>query len=223
MPDQYDIDYNQQIIELLPPDKRYQTNISLLTDWAKSSLQYLRDAILGDYRNGSTVSAWTAGTYARNAKVNYKKGIYVSLVDGNTADPTNIDNWYLQQTFFIGLDERLAYNGNNLVLTYALNRWFGTVFRQPGSGVSDIYITTNAIAFNYFKIGYTEAESTYIGWDDSDGSIGISDSPVGTQYNANINVPAAVYAALQPAAEALIRSFVDMYIYAGITYQIVTY
>jgi len=222
MSDIYDINYPQQLIELLPPDKRYKNIVAWLTACSTSTLQYLRDALLGDYRNGSTVSGWAAGTYARGAKVNYKKGIYVSLADGNTALPTDTNNWYLQQDFFIGLNERLMYNGDNLVLTYALNKWFQTTFRQPGNGVSDIYITTNAIAANVFVVGYDEHESSAAGFDGSDQYV-TNNYTFGTQFNAVINVPSAVYAALGTAAEALVRSFVDTYIYAGVTYTIITY
>jgi hypothetical protein len=222
MSDIYDINYAQQIIELLPPDKRYKNIVAWLTACCLSTLQFLRDALFGDYRNGSTVSGWVVGSYARGAKVNYKKGIYVSLTDGNTALPTDTVYWYLQQDFFIGLNERLMYNGDNLVLTYALNKWFGTTFRQPGNGISDIYITTNAIAANVFVVGADELECSAAGFDGSDQFV-TNDYSFGTQYNAVINVPSAVYAALGPAAEALIRSFVDTYIYAGVTYVIVVY
>jgi len=212
MADQYDVNYNQQIIELLPPDKRFKNFVAFLTDCCTSTVQYLRDAVLGDYRNGSTVGAWTAGTYARGVKVNYKKAIFVSLADGNTSIPTDTDNWYMQQQFFIGLVERLAYNGNNLVLTYALNRWFGTTFRQPGTGLSDIYITTNPIITNYFQVGYTEAESSYVGYLDSGGAIGNSDAPLSEQYNCTVHVPNTLVTALGSAAVALLTSFINMYV-----------
>lgn len=227
MPDQYDIDYAQQVPELLPPDKRYKNTVGLLSVSMTSTLQFLRDAVLGDYRLGSTVSAWVDPAdsmvpYARGAKVNYKKAIFVSLVDNNTDIPTDETSWYMQQQFFIGFRERIAYNGMNLVLTFALNRWFGTTFRQPGGGLSDIYITTNAIASDAFLVGFSEAESSAAGWQGSDQYIG-DPYTADTQYNAVIHVPAAVYAALQPAAESLIRSFADKYMISGVIYQIVTY
>lgn len=227
MPDQYDIDYAQQVTELLPPDKRYAHNTAFLVDCMKSTLQYLRDALLGDYRNGSTVGAWvdpatSMAPYARGIKVNYKKGIYVSLIDNNSDNPTVTTSWYFQQTFFIGLTERLAYNGNNLVLTYALNRWFGTTFRQPGGGLSDIYITTNPIPAKTFILGYLSTECSTIGWTGSSEAI-TYDSTFGPAYNANIYVPNTLIASLGSAAMALISSFVNKYIYAGITYQIIGY
>lgn len=221
MPDQYDVSYSQQVIELLPPDKRNKNIVAFLSDCCTSTVQYLRDALFGDYRNGSVVSAWVAGTYARGVKVNYKKGIYVSLINGNTDVPTTA-NWYMQQQFFIGLNERVAYNGTNLVLTYALNRWFGTTFRQPGAGTSDIYITTNPIAANTFKIGYLSRESSYIGFNNTSEAITYT-STFGIQYNANIYVPTALMTALGSAANALLTSFINMYMYSGLTYQIIPY
>lgn len=222
MPDQYDINYNQQIIEILPPNKRYITTITWLTVLMKSGLQYLRDATLGDYRNGSTAPTWVAGTYARSSQVVYKKGVYVSLIDNNSDTPGLTDNWYLQQTFFIGLNERLSYNGNNLVLTYALNKWFGTTFRQPGTGTSDIYITTNAIDANTFIVGFVSDESSTIGYTNSEQAITYNSS-FGIQYNANVYVPATLIASLGDAAIALLTSFINMYIYAGVIYQIIPY
>lgn len=216
----YDIDYSQQVVELLPPSKRYINLVTFLQDCAKQ-LQYVRDATLTDYKTGSTVADYVSGTYQRGDKVKYKKGIYVSLVDGNTDLPT-ASTWYFQQQFFIGLDERLAYNGTNLVLTYALNKWFGTTFRQPGSGTSDIYISTNRIDADTFRVGYIEAECSYVGYGNSSEPVTYSDV-FGIQYNATIFVPLAVYNALQPAADALIRSFTDMYIYVGLVYNIMTY
>jgi hypothetical protein len=150
MPDQYDINYNQQVIELLPPDKRYKNMVAWLSSCMLSTLQYLRDAVLGDYRKGSTVSNWTTSiAYTRNTKVNYENAIFVSLVDGNNDNPGNSPNWYMQQQFFIGLTERLAYNGSNMVLTYALNRWFGTTFRQPTSiaNIGGGYVTSLTAIF----------------------------------------------------------------------------
>ncbi len=222
MPDQYDIDYNQQIIELLPPNKRYRNMIAYMTDCMTSTLQYLRDAVLGDYRNGSAIAVWSAGTYARKAKVNYKKGIYVSLINGNTDIPGLTDNWYFQQTFFIGLTERLAYNGNNLILTYALNRWFGTTFRQPGTGLSDIYITTNTINADTFVVGFDSPECSTLNYGNSNQAITYN-STFGIQYNANINVPATLISSLGSAAMALLTSFINMYIYSGCVYQIIPY
>ncbi len=226
MPDQYDIDYAQQVTELLPPDKRYRNNTAFLADCTKSSVQYLRDALFGDYRNGSTVSAYVSGTYARANKVNYKKGIYISLVDGNTDLPTNTDTWYFQQPIFIGLKERLSFNGNNLVLTWALNRWFGTTFRQPVDGLSDIYLTINIRPLSIFRFGVADNICSGIFLDRSTEGIDNNDSSVGEFFNTTINFPVAVYNALDPLDAnrlAIIRSFVDKYIYAGLTYQIATY
>lgn len=223
MADQYDINYKQQVIDLLPPDKRYKNIVAYLQDCCISTVQYLRDAILGDYRNGVTVSAWVSGnTYSRGNKVIYKNAVFVSLINSNTDIPTNTTSWYMQQQFFIGLSERLAYNGNNLVFTYALNRWFGTTFRQPGIGLSDIYITTNPINPSTFKVGYVSTESSWVGSDISSDPITYS-STFGVQYNCTIHVPTSLITSLGSAAYALLDSYINQYIYAGLTYQVVAY
>jgi hypothetical protein len=220
--DQYDINYKQQVIELLPVNKRNYKMIAFLSDCMISTLQYLRDALFGDYRNGSNVTNWSAGTYSRNAKVNYKKGIYISLINNNTDTPGLTNNWYLQQSFFIGLNERLAYNGNNLMLTYALNRWFGTTFRQPGTGLSDIYITTTGLDVTTMRIGYLSAESSQIKFTKATEAITYT-TITGLQYNAVFYVPNSLLTSLGSSGMEIIKSFINNYIYAGCVFNVLGY
>lgn len=222
----YDLDTDQQVIELLPPDKRYRNNVAFIQALLKSTVQWARDTLMDRYRNGSTDPAYAAGTYDYGAFVQYQKGVYVSLIPNNTDDPTVAPSWYKVQDNFIGLNERILYNGQSIVLEYALNRWFSTTFRQPGTGLSDIYLTTNPKPLSVFRFGIIEAISSGFGLDHSPQGFGNLEITDTSFFNLTINFPLAVYNALDtiaPNRDAIIRSFVNKYIYSGITYNIATY
>jgi hypothetical protein len=225
----YDINYNNKSVEWLPPDKRNLNNVK----WVQtllSQVQYLRDKVLGDYRTGSSYSQWVAGTYTEGARVIYKQVVYESLIDGNTDTPNSI-NWMVYLPSFIGVDKRVKFNGIYLTLTYALNQYYQTTFRQPlllGYSLSpdsehalysDIFITNGTFEVVGFVVGETEPYSSEIGQTYSSDDIGYS-YPFETLINFTINIPVAVYATTN---EAEVRNFVNRIIPAGINYNITTY
>lgn len=221
----YDLNTDQQVIELLPPDKRYSVTVAFLQAVLKSSVQFLRDVTIGDYRTGSTAPAYTSGTYAKGQKVIYNKAEYISNKDANTDLPSVTTSWDLLNANFIGVNERQLYNGQKIILEYALNKWFSTTFRQPGGGLSDIYLTNNPKGIPVFIIGGVENNSSDIFTGHSTEYF-IDNYSFVSVVNLNINVPVAVYNALDSNSanrSNIIRSFADKYVYAGITYQIVTY
>ena len=221
----YDIDFNTNAVQMLPPDKRFTRQ----TAWVRillSCLQYLRDLWFGSYRTGSTASTWVnTTTYAKYAQVKYSnKIIYESLINGNTDLPTNTASWRVIQPIFIGMSERILYNGQKLVLEYAMNKWFGTTFRQPNS-VSDIYISNNSITIPTFRVGTLELGSSVVGTLSSSEFIGTVSSFT-VSANFTIHCPVAVYNALDITLinnDKIFRAFVDKYVPAGVTYTIVTY
>lgn len=219
----YDINFNTLATETLPPDKRF-TRMVAFVRILLSPLQYLNNLWFVGYRTGTTAPAYTSGTYAKYAQVKYNKIVYESLVAGNTALPTDTTKWKVVQQNFIGLFERITYNGQKLVLEYALNKWFGTTFRQPPS-VSDIYVSTNSIGIPVFRIGGTESISSSVS-NASSSEFVINNYTIAVQYNFTIYVPVAVYNALDSTMlnnEAIFRSFANKYIPAGLTYNITTY
>lgn len=219
----YDINYNTLATQTLPPDKRFTRMVAFLRILL-SPLQYLNNLWFVGYRTGTLAPAYASGTYAKYAQVKYNKIVYESLISGNTAIPTDTTKWKVVQTNFIGLFERITYNGQKLVLEYALNKWFGTTFRQPPS-VSDIYISTNSIGTPFFRSSGVEAISSSVRNDGSSEFV-INSYTVAIQYNFTIFVPVAVYNALDPAMvnnEAIFRAFANKYIPAGLTYNITTY
>jgi hypothetical protein len=219
----YDIDFSKFAPQMLPPDKRYTRSVA----WVKlllSPLQYLRDLYFGSYRTGSTAIVYALGTYAKYARVRYNKIVYESLKAGNTDLPTVTASWKIVQQNFIGLSERVLYTGQKLTLEYGMNKWFGTTFRQPNNQ-SDIYITNNTLAIPVFRVARIESSSSVV-FNDYSSELVINDYSFAVQFNFTINCPVAVYNALDAVAanrEKIFRSFVDKYVPAGITYNIVTY
>jgi len=221
----YDVNYNTTIESLLVPDKRTKKtvafNSALVAETANN-----HDILFTIYKDYSVSPNWTAGTYARNQLVKYNKSIFQSVENGNTTEPTQSDKWRLVSENFLGSDFRLSITGSKLNLEYALNTWFGSTFRQPSVGNSDIYLTTNNISLApIFRVGLTEIESTSVGTLTSSQLV-VDSYSFATQYNITINIPTALYTSLGTTNDirnSVVRSFADKYINAGLTYQIQTY
>lgn len=221
----YNVNYNTTIESLLVPDKRTKKTVAfnsvLVTEVSNN-----HNILFTTYKDYSVYPNWTAGTYAKNDLVKYGKSIFKSLENGNTGQPTLSDKWRLASENFLGSDFRLSITGSKLNLEYALNIWFGSTFRQPKVGLSDIYLTTNSIIqIPVFRVGITEIESTAVGADTSQESV-INYYDFLAQYNLTINIPSALFTSLGTTNDirnSIVRSFADKYINAGLTYQIQTY
>ena len=217
----YDFNINNAAVENLSPDKRYPNNITFLKSLL-SSLQWLRDLFFGSYWDGSTAAQYSPGSYKYLDQVRYQKKIYSSLINDNTDLPTT-SNWLLIQDNFIGLNERSKYNGQRIVLEYALNKEFDSTFRQPqtpsgiGDTRSDIYITNLSSSVVGFLVGETTGSA--VGQTTSDDKVGNNNTFIYLN-NFQINIPIAIFATTN---EPGIRNFVNQYIPSGINYLIVTY
>ena len=221
----YDIDFSGKVApNMLPPDKRFTRNVA----WVGillSPLQYLRDLWFGSYRTGSDAPQWVnSAPYAKYDQVKYNKIVYESLIDDNTDVPTTVASWRVVQTNFIGMFERIYYNGQKLVLEYAMNKWFGTVFRQPPN-TSDIYITNNSIPVGVFRSGGVESISSVV-YSSTSSEFIVNTYSFAVAFNFTIYCPVAVFNALASTdeqREKIFRAFVDKYVAAGVTYSITTY
>lgn len=219
----YDITYSDRIVELLPPDKRTKKHVAWWQAIVKQLTWNVQDAFK-DYKTGSSYPIWGAASYNLGDRVIYGQSVYESLANSNTAVPTNTTYWRVYELFFIGSDERIMYNGQNLVLNYALNKRFGTNFKQPPLQ-SDIYFTVNQPAANVFVIGANEANSS-VTYSNNSGDAIINSYSFTTFYNFIIHVPVAVLTALSSDVNArnkIISNFVDNYLPAGLEYTIQTY
>lgn len=230
MPAIYSLDYNVLFEQILPPTKRKAVFKALGACFMRP-MQWLHDLLFTTYADGFSGSIWNSvSTYAAGDRVRHTDHkVYEAkiAVIANQDPSTQTTYWMPIQDNWIGLRERIKYNGQKMVLEYALNKWFDTQFRYLPS-VSDIYITNNTIFVNQFKISIAEASTT--SFVPVSGMFGVDGIPlVGVSLNQNaftIYVPLAVYNALStvPASrEQIIRAFADQYVIAGIQYNITTY
>jgi hypothetical protein len=224
MPNLYDITFNNRAIDIASPDKRGPNHIALLQALL-SVLQWCRDLIFGSYKVGATAPAWVSAPYSQYSMVTYKNAVYYSLISSNTSTPGTDGNWLLIQNNFIGVDERILYNGTKLILEYALNRWFKTVFRQPGGSNSDIYLTTNSTPVGIFVAGLTSRNSSSV-YTHTSSEFVINGFSFAASYGLTVNIPIAVYNALAATntdRDKVVRNFVNKYVTTGVSYNIITY
>lgn len=219
----YDVNINQISIELLPPDKRYTKNIAFIQSLL-TGVQWIRDLIFGSYYEGAQevgISDYAPGTYNYLEKVIYNKKVYLSLDNNNTAAPTDTTIWLLIQDNFIGIKERILYCGSKLVLEYALNKQFDTVFRQPPNQ-SDIYIGNLSSTPDGFFIAETEPNCSAVGATTSTDLIG-NQLPFVYLNNFQINIPILALDISIDANYKAVGNFVDKYIPASLKYTVVNY
>lgn len=234
---------NQSLLAqaLLPPQKRLPIYIALMTEWL-SGLQSRND-ILNYYIDGFSVPDYNPGTtYPMgglvNGGLNNKQAVYESQTADNIGNSLqNPDYWVQASPYFIGNIERASYSCAQIVLEYALNRYFHTTFRQPtaiGTGAytpkSDIYITINNNGFGTFYIGQVEDQSSYISQVSSTGFVERTSSSASFDtYTFIVNVPLSLYTTLPGydgtagSADNVLRNFVDKYNIGVAAYIIVTY
>lgn len=220
----YTITFNDRAVEALPPDKRYSNHVK----WWQSVvnvIQYLHTDLLIDYRSGSDYPQWSnLVTYSKGNRVIFAEKVYESLIDSNTEKPDSSINWRVYQTSFIGVEERISYTTQKLVLEYAVNKRFNTTFRQPDS-VSDIYITTNTPTIGVFICGEIEYESSQV-YSNTSSEFVINGYTFTGFTNFTVNIPTAVYDSVSSdvtAREKIFRNYIDRYVAAGIIYKIATY
>jgi hypothetical protein len=217
----YDIDYTLKAIELLPPDKRWPRQLAWLRTLLKP-IQFLRDKYLGQYRTGSNYPEWVYMAqinnnpgYSQGAIVTHNQVLYQSLADGNFSTPPSA-LWQVYLPSFIGTDERVKFNGQKLVLEYALNKRFHTAYRQPPL-TSDIYIETVPYSVVGLRVGQTTG--SHIGRTTSSDTVGYP-YPFVNLNNFIVHMPATVY---HHYGEAAVRLYADAIVPAGLKYTIQTY
>jgi len=205
-----------------------------------------RKAIFDAYRNGDAQTEYDSATsYAADAVVWWNYATYQSLIAGNTGNPPDISPsaWMLRCASFIGASERVKYNGRYLYLTWALNRQFGTTFRQPPypapyggppltgpppGTFSDIYITTT-VPVNVSFVMYPGDTGSSVMYPATSAPYYLFNSPVytsATSYEMTIHFPIAAYTALGTTdliRLSIIDNFVKKYQMCGCTYNVVTY
>ena len=183
------------------------------------------------YKAGSTYDFYDSGTpYPLGFRVRTIYGVYESLIDGNTGNPTtDTTKWEKILDSFIGIDEQVNFNSNKIVYEFALNRWFGTAFVQYANAaytpLSDIYIVTGILVYTSFIVG--ETIGSYVGESASTGYVGETATFTSSStYIFTIYVPLSVYNSLgatDTIRDKSFRFFADRLLPAGCTYVITTY
>lgn len=222
-------------VNFLPPKKR----LPIYKAWTKtllSPLQVLYNTMFGTFKDGNSAGDWVPATsYGVGTQVKYfDKAVYQCWVANTGELPTNTDYWFKIQDKFVGIEPRMKYNAQHLLFEWALNEWFGTTFVNTPSA-SDIFIDAATADLGAFYVGYTPTESSYVVYSNAEATAFIQAENLTTVgISFTINVPIAVANALttdppdvQPAIstnrENIIRQIADLYAYAGITYNVITY
>jgi hypothetical protein len=190
-------------------------------------MQWLRNLWMGTYRTGDASPQWAGGTtYDKYNRVQYANQVWESTAGNNSGNPPGTNtNWALVQNNFIGVSERLLYSGQTIVLTWALNKWFGTVFTQP-PGTSSIYIQNNLVTgISPFRAAVTETQASVV-YSNRSSDYVINQYSFTGQVNFTIYVPTAAYSLLgssDAARQATVRAFVNNYLPAGLVYSVQAY
>ncbi len=224
----YIVDTDLFAINFLPSKKRLPRYKSWVVTLLKP-LQILYNTMFGTYKDGNSAVDWDVlNSYAVGDQVKYiDKSIYQCWVASSAGIlPTDTEYWFKIQDKFVGIEPRVKYNAQHLLFEWALNEWFGTTFVNT-PGASDIYIGTATANQGEFLVGFTETESSFVVYDDAEATAYIQAINLTTVANSfSINVPVAVWTALASTnndRDNIIRQIADLYVYAGINYNIVTY
>ena len=221
----YDINHYNQTVQNLPPNKRTSKRFWWLVVLLKP-VMWLYYTFFKVFKEGVEPPIWVAGTYDRDDVVRYTYKTYISLIDNNTDAPTT-SNWLELQDNHLGVDARVLFTANKLVLEYALNtyfdsQWFGCTVANAG----DIWISNNEIETGFFRVGFLEQQSSSVGFTMSSELIGEDGAVIGVQYAFTVNVLQSIWDALAPTdteRENIMRNFIDRYNIAGLFYNFTTY
>lgn len=225
----YDFNTNTIGPQLIPPQLRLTVHLAWLRVLLLPGIQYLRDLIFDVYFGGQRYPIYSAfNPYNRGDRVTgYDKALYQCLVNGTVSGlsgPYNDPAWMKIQDNFIGVDERVKYNSQFMVLELALNTFFLVLTTDP----DQIYLQTNSRDSSVFVMGQTGETSSAMYNNSLFSTAAMYNDPTFVAFAANFTVfvPNGVLATLGNTAqdqENAIRQFVDKYKLAGLTYLVSGY
>lgn len=224
----YDIDFNLQAENLLPPDKRKPKLIGFLKSLVVA-VQILRDWFFNYYADGFSGDFWAGGSgYSFGEQVIGPDNAVYELINplGITGvfTPPGLDttNWTKIQDIYIGIRERMRYNSRKIVLEFVLNKWF----RVDPLPADQIYIQNNNIYGTAFLMGNSGPTSSTMANTSGAQQYFLGNAYSYGLYGFTIFVPTAIFDALDPDptnAENIIRTIANKYVIAGMLYNVVTY
>jgi hypothetical protein len=218
-------DYDNEIVaeQLTPPTLRESKFLAWLYVITKP-IQNFWSLIFEDYKIGSNYTDFGFFTqyYVGDRVLFADKAIYECIK--NSLNNSCLDNvfWKKVNDNFIGVDERVKYNSQLIVLEYALNKWFLNL-----SATDQIFLNTNTLTTNLFLMAQTGTySSTMANSSPFSAYFMPNNATYPAQYNFTINVPLDLFDTLATTTinkENVIRQFADKYVLAGITYNVTTY
>ena len=130
-----------------------------------------------------------------------------------------------------GAKKLAAITGQKLSLEYVLNKHYGTTFRQPSVGTSDIYIEDIDIDVNYFVAGIDGEESSFAAISGQDALQFVGESYTYDTEAMVIWVPDAALSAITqgseispyPESSKVVLSYAYRFIFAGIIARVEPY
>lgn len=220
----YDIDFNTQVDEITPPDKRKPRILSFLYALVYP-IQIIRDLFYTEYADGFTGVKWDAlSSFNPGDRVRYDdRSVYECIVfSGPGVLPTNTNFWVKIQEDYVGVRERQKYNSRKLLFEFILNKWFEVAIPPA----PQIYIQNNNTYGTAFLLGETGPYSSKMANNSAYQVNYLGSAYTFNQNNFTIFVPAAVFAAIDAnpvIAEGIVRSVADKYVIAGMIYDVQTY
>lgn len=207
-------------VNLLPVDKRRNNIFAFVRSLLEPFNQNVQD--FWTYVTGGAYIPYSSfGEYNTGDIVTYLGKNYKSIVDSNIGNPVTDDTkWVLTNESAIALSERARYTPNKLPFEYAINKYFGTIFRQPPLQ-SDIY-TETIDAINDSFITFRNGVNSSVVYRDKANGFCFNELFLALPVQFNIYVPNGVYASFD-APETTIRNFADTLVVAGKKYNIITY
>jgi hypothetical protein len=223
-------------VNFLPPKKR----LPIYKAWTKTlvkPLQVLYNTMFGTFKDGNAAALYSGVTaYAVGNQVKYTdKAVYQCWVASTGNLPTNTNYWFKIQDNFVGIEPRCKYNAQHILFEWALNEWFGTTFVNT-PGASDIFIGPGSPSDVVLYVGFTEVNSSLIVYGNGEAETfiqAINIANTGSEFTINVPIAVANALTIPPTTdiapnisannENIIRQIADLYNYAGITYNVITY
>ena len=255
----YNINLPDAVLRLVPNSWRsfFPKATSDFTLFCQSIIQgiiYIQNRFLSFVYSSYTIQGnqWKTGTtYSIGSIVTFNLNVYINVTGQFTTSNPYIDktNWSLYLNNFIGVYDRVRYNGSVLSLTFALNKQFGGTFVQPNGvlpyNLSSIYISTDVEYSDNYSISLSGNVSSFQGLNNSVfnylGTPRVSDI-VGVSLSGKasnnvdlfaIHVPIAIYIAVtgqvvvagqtNPTGYQIFINFVEQFSFAGFIISVVTY
>ncbi len=161
----YSIDYTVQVNSLLPTFLRRPRALAYL----RALVAPIASRQAGDVNHvfgSGPLPIWGPATVTnRGDRVRRGLAVYVQTspeVGLSGMDPLLLTHFAKVLDDFRGLKQRTRHNSQKTVLEYILNEVFGTVFRQPGEGFSDVWIQLTPQDTALFWVGETAAEASFL-------------------------------------------------------------